>query len=99
MLGTAYNDERIYLSKKKKNNYKKKKKKRGCSLIRACSLIRSNTVYVCMFYECKSILTHYFFEYVNGILLLLGLFPSVGVTGIVLDFSHPLCPVRYVLHF
>ena len=33
--------------KKKKNykkNYKKKKKKRGCSLIRACSLIRSNTV-------------------------------------------------------
>ena len=28
----------------KKKNYKKKKKKRGCSLIRACSLIRSNTV-------------------------------------------------------
>ena len=32
------------LSKKKKK--KKNKKKRGCSLIRACSLIRSNTVAV-----------------------------------------------------
>ena len=30
----------------KKKNYKKKKKKRGCSLIRACSLIRSNTVFI-----------------------------------------------------
>ena len=32
------------LSKKKLKKIKKKMKKRGCSLIRACSLIRSNTV-------------------------------------------------------
>ena len=33
--------------KKKKKKFKiKKKKKRGCSLIRACSLIRSNTVVI-----------------------------------------------------
>ena len=32
------------LSQKKEKKKKKKKKKRGCSLIRACSLIRSNTV-------------------------------------------------------
>ena len=30
--------------KKKKKKIKKKKKKGGCSVIRACSLIRSNTV-------------------------------------------------------
>ena len=49
MWGTAYNDDRI----SKKKRFKKKKikrffflfqKKRGGSLIRACSLIRSNTV-------------------------------------------------------
>ena len=30
----------------KKKNLKKEEEKRGCSLIRACSLIRSNTVYL-----------------------------------------------------
>ena len=49
MWGTAYNDVRISLSKK---NYKKKKKKRGCSLIRACSLIRSNTVHHYKQWQC-----------------------------------------------
>ena len=50
MWGTAYNDDRI----SQKKRFKKKKikrffffyfKKGGGSLIRACSLIRSNTVY------------------------------------------------------
>ena len=34
------------IKKIKKIKKKKKKKKGGCSVIRACSLIRSNTVYV-----------------------------------------------------
>ena len=33
------------------------------------------------------------------LLLLLWVFPSSGVAGVVLDFSLPLCPVQYILHY
>ena len=43
---TAYNDERISQKKKKLKIFFFFFKKRGGSLIRACSLIRSNTVMI-----------------------------------------------------
>ena len=45
-------------SLKKKKKKKVKKKKGGCSVIRACSPIRSNTVYVLFSYKIGCVLLH-----------------------------------------